>query len=136
MVFTSHLTYVMYPYFWADNSQWDDLEGISGVDPYYRLFLRSGSARVVVSARPGYSKEVEYFLWMGIPWAGSKSPGPDVLEYISVADEIQAQDKAPLDGERAGASWEVRLPTTLICLDADPTLPKVNNEAVPPAPPA
>jgi hypothetical protein len=129
-----NLTYVLYPYFWASSGQWDDLEGISGPDPDYAQFLRSGSARVVVSARPGYSTAVEYFLWTGIPWSGSNALGPDDRGYISLADEIQAQDTAPLDGEPAGGSWEVRLPTTLICLDADPTLPKVNAAAELPEP--
>jgi hypothetical protein len=130
-----NLTYVLYPYFWADASQWDDLEGIASPDPDFARFLRSGSARVVVSARPGYACAVEYFLCTGIPWNGDAAPGPDDAEYISVADEIQAQTQAPPDGTAAGSSWEVRLPTTLVCLDPDPTLPKVNAAAELPDPP-
>lgn len=129
-----NLTYVLYPYFWANHPQWDELQELESPDPDYAQFLRCGSARVVVSARPGYAFPVECFLWTGIPWNGGPAPGPDDPEYISVADEIQAQTSLPIDGTPVGSSWEVRLPTTLVYLDPNPTLPKVNPAAELPEP--
>jgi hypothetical protein len=131
-----NLTYVLYPYFWADDGQWDELQGIQSPDPDFARFLRSGSARVVVAARPGYQRAIDYFLLTGIPWGpGGIAPGPDEVGYISVAAEIMAQTGAPDEGKPSGKSWEVRLPTTLLCLDPMPQLPKDNDQATLPDPP-
>ena len=47
-------------------------------------------------------------------------------DYLSIADEIRTQEQWPRDGE-PGGSWEVRLPTTLVWLDAtNSTLPVDN----------
>jgi hypothetical protein len=131
-----NLTYVLYPYLWASADRWDELEGIQSPDPDYARFLRAGSARVVLSARPGFAAAVLFFIATGVPWTGGPAPAPGDPEYVSVAQEIQAQTGAPDDGEPVGSSWEVRLPTTLVWLDPDPTLPKLNQEATLPAPDA
>jgi hypothetical protein len=119
------LTYVLYPYYWAPSSEWDELQPIEGADPEYARFLRAGSARVVVAARPGYACAVNHWLWFGRPWGGDTAPTPGQEGYVSIADEIRALNQAPDDGEPQ-ESWEVRLPTTLIWLDPDPSLPKYN----------
>jgi AcrR family transcriptional regulator len=119
------MTYVLYPYFWADAGQWADLQPIEGADPEFARFLRAGSARVVVAARPGYANAVNHWLWFGRPWGGGPAPTPGAVGYVSIADEIRALNQAPDEGEPQ-ESWEVRLPTTLIWLDPDPTLPKYN----------
>ncbi|MGI5197117.1 hypothetical protein ACQEVY_26400 [Streptomyces sp. CA-288835] len=119
------MTYVLYPYYWAESSQWADLQPLQGADPEFTRFLRAGSARVVVAARPGYDNAVNHWLWFGRPWGGGCAPAPDQDAYVSIADEIRALNQAPDEGE-PHESWEVRLPTTLIWLDSDPTLPKVN----------
>lgn len=129
-----NLTYVFYPYYWADAGRWDDLQPITSEDPDYARFLRSGSARVVLSARPGYASAVEYYIATGLPWTGGPAPLPDDSDYISVADEIGAQTGGPDEGKPFGSSWEVRLPTTLLALDTDPSLPKKNDEATIPPP--
>jgi hypothetical protein len=130
-----NLTYVFYPYFWAAASRWDDLQPIATEDPEYARFLRAGSARVVVSARPGFSCAVAHYLCTGQPWGtDGTAPLPGDKDYISIADEIGAQTGAPDDGTPSGSSWEVRLPTTLLYLDADAALPKMNGEAELPAP--
>ncbi|GLW48886.1 hypothetical protein Stsp02_45480 [Streptomyces sp. NBRC 14336] len=130
-----NLTYVLYPYLWAAGDRWDELRGIESSDPDYARFLRAGSARVVLSARPGHARQVLYFLGTGKPWGGGPAPAPGSAAYVSVAKEIQAQTGAPDDGEPVGDSWEVRLPTTLVWLDPDPVLPKTNAEAKFPDPP-
>jgi hypothetical protein len=128
------LSYVLYPYFWADDSRWAELQSQKAVDSKWAAFLRAGAARVVVSARPGYSSDVLYYLAYGTPWGGGVPPIPADPDYVSVADEIEAQTGAPDDGEPVGSTWEVQLPTTLLCLDPDPVLPKINTEAKLPDP--
>jgi len=129
-----NLTYVFYPYFWTSAERWDQLQGIQSADPDYSRFLRAGSARVVVTARPGFAPTVVFFMATGQPWTGGPAPAPGDPEYVSIAQEIQAQTGAPDDGEAVGKSWEVRLPTTLVWLDPKPELPKLNTEAVIPKP--
>ncbi|MBQ0850333.1 hypothetical protein J8N05_19285 [Streptomyces sp. BH-SS-21] len=130
-----NLTYVLYSYLWAAEARWDELRGIDSPDPDYARFLRAGSARVVLSARPGRDRQVLYFLGTGKPWGGGAAPAPESSEYVSVAKEIQAQTGAPDEGVPVGDVWEVRLPTTLVWLDPDPVLPKTNAEATFPPPP-
>ncbi|MCU1574238.1 MAG: hypothetical protein JWO93_2320 [Micrococcaceae bacterium] len=130
-----NMSYVMYPYFWTAAPGWPDLLTEQSADPQYEEFLRSGSARVVLSVRPGYEGAADWFMCTGFPWAGKQAPKPDDPNYISIADEIAQQTGAPDDGIATGHSWEVRLPTTLLTLDPDPVLPKVNSEMTLPDPP-
>lgn len=121
-----NLSYVLYPYFWADKGQWGELADLSGPDPDFARFLRAGSARVIVPARPGFANQVWLYTSLGLLWGGGPAPAPDDDEYLSIADEIRAQEKPPRDGI-PGESWEVRLPTSLVWLDpGNTTLPVVN----------
>jgi hypothetical protein len=120
-----NITYICYPYFWADRDRWVDLASRRSADPDFQAFLRAGSARVVVPARPHFEDVVNAFLDYGVVWGGGPAPSPGDPQYVSIADEIRAMQQAP-DGGEAGESWEVRLPTTLVWLDDDSHLPKVN----------
>lgn len=128
-----NLTFVTYPYYWAKNSRWDTLQPISRVDTDYARFLRAGSARVILSVRPGYQAAVVYFIATGYPWTGGPAPLPEDPDYISIADEIEAQTGA-LESFTSGSSWEVRLPTTLVALESDLSLPVTNPAATIAAP--
>ncbi len=129
-----NMTYVLYPYFWTDKDQWNQLADLNSEDPDFARFLRAGSARVIVPARPGFEWQSWLYVYAGIMWGGGPAPGPEDHGYLSVAAEIEAQQKAPRDGVR-GESWPVRLPTTLVWLDnANSTLPieKAVHELDPP----
>jgi len=123
------MTYVLYPYFWADRaSKWTDLASLEGADPEYVRFLRSGSARIVVSARPGFEDHVNIFINFGKIWSGGPVPSPKDPDYLSVAEEIKVLQRAPDDGEPL-EYWDARLPTTLIWLQGATPLPeKPENE--------
>lgn len=125
----SNITYVLYPYYWADRTKWADLSRLQHTDTEFLRFLQAGSARVVLPARPGFEWATLFFSFTGKPWLGGAPPMPDDALYVSVAQEIQEQMDAPDDG-LPGDAWEVRMPTTLITLDADPTLPKCNEARV------
>ena len=116
------LTYVFYPYFWADKTSWQELARIAGPDAEYDKFLRAGAARVVVSARPGFEHQVRCFINHCRIWPGGKAPGPEETGYLSIADEIRAIHERATDGEHL-ESWEERLPTTLVWLQGDGELP-------------
>jgi hypothetical protein len=122
-----NLTYVAYPYYWAGGSaRWDDLAAIEGTDPMFVAFLRSGSARVVVPARPGFELAVLHWLVYQQPFFGDPMPLPDEDLYVSIATEIRDLTRPPEDGD-AGDCWEARLPTTLMFLEDEALLP--HNEA-------
>ncbi len=70
-----NLTFALYPYYWAWQGSWDELAGIDGADPQFTAFLRSGAARVVVPARPGFEASVNHFMTFGEPWEGGIRPG-------------------------------------------------------------
>jgi hypothetical protein len=113
----SNLAWVAYPYYWAGRDRWPDLMDLETVDPALGDFLRAGSIRVVVPARPGFSTAVLHWLTYRQPWlGGSRAPVPGQPMYVSVAREIRDQLMPPPDGE-PGDSWEVALPTTLQWLD-------------------
>ena len=119
-----NLTYVCYPYYWANNKdkEWDELVRIEGADPNFVSFLRSGFARVVVPARAGFQLAVLHWLIYQEPFLGDPLPLPDDNLYVSIATEIRDLTRPPADGD-AGDSWETRLPTTLMWLDKEAALP-------------
>jgi hypothetical protein len=112
------LSYICYPYYWADSSRWRELAGIQGNDPAFVDFLRAGSARVVLAARPGFENQVNFYVATGILWGAGPIPAPGDENYLSIADEIREQQQRPLDVTVIDA-WQVRLPTTLIALEHD-----------------
>ncbi|MEU3794437.1 hypothetical protein [Streptomyces fructofermentans] len=117
-----NMVYVCYPYYWARTDQWDDLRLLETADPELGQFLRAGSVRVVLPARPSMQCQVEHWLAFRQPWAGGTPPTPDKPAYVSVAQEIRDQLLPPPDGI-PGESWEVRLPTPFRWLDASARLP-------------
>jgi hypothetical protein len=124
-----NLSFVLYPYYWAAQRKWAELERISSPDADFDRFLQAGSARVVLPARPGFEAATQIYTVFGLVWGGGPAPAPDDDLYLSIADEIRAQQMAPKDGE-PGESWEVRLPTTLVYLaPLETTLPFKNDHA-------
>jgi IPT/TIG domain-containing protein len=116
------LSYICYPYYWADSSRWPNLAVIEGDDSNFADFLRAGSARVVLAARPGFEDQVNFYVNYGILWGGGPMPAPGDENYLSIADEIKAQQQRPLDVSVMDA-WQVTLPTTLIWLENNDGLP-------------
>jgi hypothetical protein len=117
------MSYICYPLYWADYSRWPELSLIDGNDQDFADFLRAGSARVVLAARPGFEDQINFYIQFGIMWGGGPMPAPGDPEYLSIADEIKAQQQRPQDVTVIDA-WQVRLPTTLIWLQNPDGLPK------------
>ena len=130
-----NLTYILYPYFWAGSQRWAELSDVKSPDPVFDEFLRSGSARVILPARPGFESQASLYTLFGTLWGGGPVPSPGDELYLSVAEEIRAQQRSVTDGE-PGATWEVRLPTTLLYLEpSGTTLPLLNGNALLPVEP-
>jgi hypothetical protein len=123
------LTYICYPYYWADSSRWQDLAVIQGNDQNFADFLRAGSARVVLAARPGFEDQVNFYVQYGIVWGGGPMPAPNDPDYLSIADEIKEMQQGPTDVTIID-TWQVVLPTTLIWLENPAGLPKNPNPTI------
>lgn len=120
----NNLSYVMYPYFWAQQKRWLDTASRSaGRDPKLDAFLRAGSIRLLIPAQKGYEAAALIFCASGIPWLGGDAPTITDPLFRSVADEVRAQTEE--QGRPVGQPWEYTLPTDLLYLTGSSTaLPK------------
>lgn len=117
------LTYLFYPYFWARTTTWNKRLGFNDPDPQFNQFLQSGAARVVVPVHPAYNEAIVHFVETGELWNGGSPPHIDDPLFVSIVEELKAQTD-DLDGAvPEGEPWRVVVPTTLVYLQADATLP-------------
>jgi hypothetical protein len=117
-----NLMYLYYPYFWGRPERWEELVLTQDVDPEFEAFLKAGAARVVVPARPGFEAALAHYQETGDIWLGEEIPDMFSDMYVSIISEIKAANYAPGD-EVCVDQWEVTLPTTLVMLKDDDTLP-------------
>ena len=119
-----NITYLFYPYMWGRFNQWINKINTNDEDPLFTKFLQSGSARVLVPVHPGYNDAVMYFLENnGAIWGGGEPPRLDDPLFISLADELREQTDDLANATPEGDPWPVILPTTLVYLQKDATLP-------------
>jgi hypothetical protein len=79
-----NMLYFLYPYFWSDASRWDVKKYLDHPDFMHRMFLRSGSARVVLTIRPGFEQAFMSFIENGTPDESLNDP------YLTIAQEFEA----------------------------------------------
>jgi len=110
------MTYIFYPYFWANRNRWIDLYNLDDNDPLFANFLKAGAARVIVPVRPGFEAAVAYFnQFYQIPQSIGEFV-PDDPNYLSIAAELKPNyDREFVD------SWDNVLPTNLVILQKDAT---------------
>ena len=89
-----NLLYICYPYFWDVPDAWDFARGLTHPDSTRQQFLRSGSARVVLTVRPGYEQAFAAFLDTGNKDA-ALSPGHP---YLTIGNELRAYAQANYPG--------------------------------------
>jgi hypothetical protein len=120
-----NLQYELYPYYWARKSTWHDrlTASFQSVDPSFADFIRSGTARVSLPARLGFSMEVLYFLQSGNPWTTGPISGLTSKYYQSLALEMEEADKADAQEVAVGGPIYTVVPTELVTLRADSNLP-------------
>lgn len=108
------MTYVFYPYFYANENNWKDLfQTQDAADPLFQAFLQSGMARTIVPVRPGFEDAVNWYMATGEIWNGQGLViDQDDDMYVSIAEEMQT-----VEGVVEG-TWETRLPTNLTVIQA------------------
>jgi len=124
-----HLTWVTYPYFWGRKSEWAERIHYEDPDPLFNQFLKAGYCRVSVPARPGFEGAIDHFMAFGELWNGGPLPPVSSPLYLRIADELAERLERPGDEIPQGEPWTVRLPTTLVRLRPDGTLPKWKQNA-------
>jgi hypothetical protein len=118
-----NIMYTYYPYFWGRQSHWGELILIQDIDPQFEAFLKAGAARVVIPTRPGFEAALAHYQETGDIWMGEEIPDMFSDFYVSIIEEIKARNFAP-GKEICVAEWDVKLPTTLVMLKDDETLPE------------
>jgi hypothetical protein len=134
-----NISYIFYPYFWGSSPTWSNRFSIEKGDSKFKEFLSAGAARVVIPTSPEYNDAVLYYIKTGEIWGGADAPTIDDPLYQSIAaelkarDEINFPDKLPtyspgIDPPFVVDEWDVNVPTDLVYLQEDSTLPWDDNE--------
>jgi hypothetical protein len=123
------MSYLFYPYFWGRKEEWAVNSQLSDPDPMFADFLKAGSARVLVPVRRHYEGPIIYYLRSGEIWNGGQMPTIHNELYVSIVDEMMAAADADLaSASPMGEPWEIKLPTELVKLQEDATLPDWTEE--------
>ena len=118
-----NLTWLHYPYYWADGALWRDaITRGPGDDPAWAAFLSAGATRIVAPVRPGFERAVNLYLTTGVIWSGGPVPTVGDPSYLGIAEELAESlgtdppvpQPTPLD--------PVRLPTDLVYLQTSSDL--------------
>jgi hypothetical protein len=117
------MMYLFYPYYWGRKKNWAKVSLLADDDPQFAEFMKAGAARVVVSVRPGFELAVAHFLETGQIWEGGDPPDVTSPTYLNIIDEIKERTGAEGDEIPQGNPWDVRIPTALIKLRHQETLP-------------
>jgi predicted transcriptional regulator len=124
-----NLSWVTYPYFWGRKKAWLDKVAIEDDDRDFQDFLKAGYARVQIPIRPGFEEALDHFRVFGDPWLGGSLPAVSDDLYLPIAEELAERLDRPGDEVPVGDPWDVRVPTTLVKLRPDDTLPEWRKQA-------
>jgi hypothetical protein len=92
-------------------------------DQNFESFLRAGYVRVVLPVRRGFEAAVDHFRLFGEPWLGGALPTISDELYLPIADELAERLDRPAGEIPVGNPWEYRIPTSLVKLRKDESLP-------------
>ena len=123
----TQLTYLLYPYFWANPRQkWMQSLNMKIDDKKYEEFLKSGFARVVVPVRVEYQNAIMQYLEKGELWDG-QDPDKIIIGnplYQDIANQImERQGQLKQNAEQIGDPWEVIIPTNFQVITNGTNLP-------------
>ena len=79
-----NMLFFLHPYFWSHTSRWELKKYLDHPDFLHKTFLKSGSARVVLTIRPGFEKDFVSLLETGA-LDGLDPHHP----YLTIAQEMQ-----------------------------------------------
>ena len=117
------MSFVLYPYFWGRKHNWMERVKFEDTDPEFMQFIKSGAARVLLPVRENFEAAVDHFMSTGEIWEGEPLPEITDPDYVSIVKEIQERTGAPGDEVAQGDPWLVRVPTRLVKLSEDGSLP-------------
>jgi hypothetical protein len=123
------MTWLFYPYFWGRKANWLETMLYEDADTDFTHFLKAGMARVVVPCRRHFEEAIWYFLRTGRTWQGGEAPGIDDELYLSIVEELKGQSDVIIEDQEPVDSWELRVPTSLVILQADDALPTSGDAA-------
>lgn len=118
----------LYSYFWGRKDHWIGSVTREDRDPEFADFLKAGAARVVVPVRPGFEQAILHFMETGEIWNGGDMPEINSPLYVPLLDEIKAHTQAQGSETPYGPPWKLRLPTSLVMLRPDGSLPAWREE--------
>ncbi len=124
-----HITWLTYPYFWGRKSKWEEKIAFDDPDPLFNQFIKAGYCRAVIPVRPGFEGAVDHFMTFGEVWNGGPLPAISNELYLPIADELAERLDQLGDEIPHGDPWEVRIPTNLVKLRSDDSLPKWQKDA-------
>lgn len=113
-----HLSWVLYPYFWGQRSNWNNTVVQDHPDPDFAAFLNAGAARLQISVRPGFENLVKHFMETGEAYEGNGLPKMGDPGYVPFIDEqIDSLggpgEEVPWPPENP-SEWDVVTPTPLV----------------------
>jgi hypothetical protein len=111
-----NMTWVHYPYYWANREKWAEDSRRSSADPVWGAFLSAGASRAVVPVRPEFEAAMALYLAIGIIWNGGQVPTIGDPAYLGIAEEVAESlgtGQVPLERTELDP---VRLPTSLVWL--------------------
>jgi hypothetical protein len=121
------MLYNYFPYFWGRKKYWNDRLQLDDVDGDFAAFLRAGAARITVPVRKGYEAVVATFMLNGTIPSTSDLLAVSTGLYVPFFVELMGSDGAPDTAVPYGnppLEWELRVPTTLVKVRTDNTLPR------------
>ena len=122
------MMYFFYPYFWGRKPNWYERVLLDDTDTTFAEFLKAGAGRVVFPVRPGFESAIINFLDTGeiLNFNDVDVSSPF---YVPIIQEIKESEQAPGKEVAQGDPWDVRIPTTLVRLRPDATLPSWTKNA-------
>lgn len=121
------MLYKYLPYFWGRKKYWNDRLQLDDADSAFAAFLRAGAARITVPVRKGYEAVVATFMLNGTIPSTADLLAVTTGLYVQFYVELMGSDGAPDMAVSYGnppLEWELRVPTTLVKLRTDNTLPR------------
>ena len=150
-----NMSYEFFPYYWGRDNTWNEkITQLEGQDPLFQDFRRAGAACVRVPVKLAYTEAVLYlqltgFLWTDgeIPAFSPRDPGStfedpntederdeEFLLYLDYVNELRSEeaidtiDKDVEINEDDPDTWEIKVPTDLVWLQEDQSLPNLEEE--------
>lgn len=122
-----HMSYFLYPYFWARRDSWNARLGIKVANDHrHELFLKAGYARVVVPVSPGREEYVLSFL--------NQDPSLEDIDRLKLVDEDVDSDFGSVNDPiwlelRANSDREIALGNGKLDVQADRRTVKIVSDA-------